>query len=324
MIDARSRFAPASPDVLPGWVQRTLPLTPDGADIDPVATLVQREDSPVKDSRRAALYVHGFVDYFFQVHHAQTWEDAGFAFYALDLRDYGRSIRKGRQPNWILDLATYDEEISAAITHLRQTHDEVILIGHSTGGLITSLYADRHPLLISGLVLNSPWLDLNEPWMLRRLGAPLMRTFGHLVPHMPISSLGSGYGHSIHSSTGGDWDYNLDWKPLDGFGVFAGWLATVLKGHRAVARGLNIPVPVLVATSGARGDNTHPTPHELATTDVVLSPPQMWKRARKLGPDVTVLRINGARHDLTLSTPEPRERFARQLTAWLAARFPEQ
>src|SRR5699024_8332116 len=135
------------------------------------------------------------------------------AFHALDLRDYGRSIRPGRRPNWALDLDVYDEEISAALRWRGGEYGEVVLVGHSTGGLIVSLYASRHPGGISGVVLNSPWLDLNEPWFVRRVVAPVLRRVGHLVPSLPVSDLGSGYGHSIHSSTGGEWDYDLAWKP---------------------------------------------------------------------------------------------------------------
>lgn len=324
MDDAAPRFSAPAPDVLPGWSARTLPLRPDGLSSDPVATLVHRQGAAPASGRpaRAALYIHGFVDYFFQTHHARTWEEAGFAFHALDLRDYGRSIRPGRLPNRALDLAVYDEEISHAIAWLRASYDEVVLVGHSTGGLIVSLYAADHPGEVAGVVLNSPWLDLNEPWPVRRLAAPLVRRFGHLVPNLPISDLGSGYGHSLHTSTGGDWNYDLEWKPLDGFGVFAGWLAAILRGHHRVARGLGITVPVFMATSGARGDNNTPTPFELAHTDVVLSPVQMWHRAARLGRDVTVVRINGGRHDLTLSAEGPRKLFAAELSAWLASRFP--
>lgn len=324
MTQLVDRFSSPVPDVLAGWVARTLPLAPDGASPDPVATLVHRKHVEQDEQRsRAVLYVHGFVDYFFQTHHAQTWEAAGFDFYALDLRDYGRSIQAGRQPNWILDLHAYDEEISVSLEYLRGTYDEVLIEGHSTGGLIVALYASRYAGAVDGVVLNAPWLDLNEPWAVRTLVAPLVRTFGHLVPRMPISNLGANYGRSLHVSTGGEWEYELGWKPLDGFGVYAGWLAAVLKGHRAVKHGLGIDAPVLMATSGARGDNKKPTALELASTDVVLSPPQMWNLASKLGRDVTTVRIAGGRHDLTLSRKEPRERFAAELSAWLGARFPE-
>ena len=48
------------------WLARTIPLRPDRVTartgIPPVATLVRRDEPP---RRRAVLYVHGFVDYFF-------------------------------------------------------------------------------------------------------------------------------------------------------------------------------------------------------------------------------------------------------------------
>lgn len=322
MSDVTSRFSPATDDVLPGWVRRTLQLAADGESPDPVATLVHPKDPDQRSSSRAALYLHGFVDYFFQTNHAQVWEESGFSFYALDLRDYGRSIRPGREPNWVLDLETYDEEISAAITHLHQLHDEVVIVGHSTGGLIASLYAHRNPLLLSGVVLNSPWVDLNEPWLVRRVAAPVVRWFGRLIPNIPIAELGSRYGRSLHISTGGMWEYNLEWKPLEGFGIRSGWLAAVLRGHHEVAQGLNIPMPVFMATSGRRGDNLLPTAEELENTDVVLSPPQMWRLASRLGRDVTVVRVNGGRHDLALSKEKARDRYHAELAAWLTERFP--
>ena len=55
-----------------------------------VATLVRlRAAAP---TRRAVLYLHGFVDYFFQTHLAEFFTERGYDFYALDLRKYGRSL----------------------------------------------------------------------------------------------------------------------------------------------------------------------------------------------------------------------------------------
>ncbi|QGH68322.1 alpha/beta hydrolase [Pseudactinotalea sp. HY158] len=319
----------ARPDVLgEDWARRTIRLAPDGADEPPVATLVHRAEHRAGDragrprASCAVLYVHGFVDYFFQVHHARTWERAGYDFFALDLRDYGRSIRPGRRPNWITDLGAYDEELDAALGWIRSAgYAHVLLAGHSTGGLVASLYAHDHPRGVDGLVLNSPWLDLNEPWPVRHVASPLICAIAPVAPLLPLRPLGRAYGESLHISTGGEWDYNLNWKPLEGFGVAAGWFRAIRRGHARIRRGLSIDVPVLVATSGARGSNTDPTPADLDGTDTVLSPPQMWRRARGLGRDVTVVRIAGGRHDLTLSRPRARNRFDRQLTGWLAGRF---
>ena len=110
------------PDVLgEPFEQLTLPLTPDGEG-EVVATLV-RYSPPLRTSTSTAarrptrdvLYVHGWSDYFFQTELARFWHDQGARFYALDLRKYGRSLRPGQTPGFVDDLATYDEDIEAAL-----------------------------------------------------------------------------------------------------------------------------------------------------------------------------------------------------------------
>jgi len=43
---------------------------------------------------RVLLYVHGWSDYFFQTELARYWHAQGAAFYALDLRKFGRSLQE--------------------------------------------------------------------------------------------------------------------------------------------------------------------------------------------------------------------------------------
>src|SRR5215217_4936773 len=61
----------------PGYDVRSLPLRPDDEG-QVVATLVR--SAVPGGSRRAVLYVHGFVDYFFQTNLAEAWREAGFDF----------------------------------------------------------------------------------------------------------------------------------------------------------------------------------------------------------------------------------------------------
>ncbi|GAB2971528.1 MAG TPA: alpha/beta hydrolase [Actinotalea caeni] len=308
------------PDVLDGWVARTLELEPD-AHGRGVATLVHRPDAGSRP--RAMVYLHGFVDYFFQTHHAEEWAAHGYDVYALDLRDYGRSIRPGRTPNWITDLRDYDEEIDAALALVRaQGHDVVVLDGHSTGGLIASLYVHDHPGSVDALVLNSPWFDLNASWFDRVVSTRVIDRLGVWRPTAQVASLGEPYGRSLHTSTGGEWDYDLAWKPHEGFPVLAGWLRAIRRGHARLARGLAITVPVLVATSGRSGHRKRPTPQDLAGSDVVLDVRHMWARAPLLGPHVRVLRVPGGRHDLTLSEPPVRQRYSALLFDWLERALP--
>ena len=110
------------------------PAPGEPADVELVATLVRR--MPANRSRAAALYVHGWNDYFFQTHLADNLADLGYDFYALDLRRFGRSLRRGHLRGFITDLDDYALELDAAADLIAEDHDELVLIGHSTGGLI--------------------------------------------------------------------------------------------------------------------------------------------------------------------------------------------
>ena len=65
------------------------------------------------------LYVHGFVDYFFQTHLAEFFTARGYDFYALDLRKYGRSLLDHQTPNFCRDMSEYFPEIDAAVRIIR-------------------------------------------------------------------------------------------------------------------------------------------------------------------------------------------------------------
>lgn len=317
------------PDLLgPGWEARTLALRPDGQGDDAVATLVRRtvrpEDPPV---RGAVLHVHGYVDYFFHTHVGDALAAAGWAFAAVDLRDHGRSIRAGRLANYTDELAVHAEELDRAVRVLREEegHDHVVVMGHSTGGLLVSLWAHARRDRRGGppadaLVLDSPWFDLNRGWWHRVVTTRLNRVVARVAPHAVVGELGRTYGDWLLAPDGGGWTYDRRWKPEAGFGVRSAWLATVRRGHDAVARGLDVPVPVLVCTSDASGpaDRSHDA---VDRTDSVLDVRHMWDRAPGLGADVTVVRIPGGVHDLALSRPGPREHYLRTVTDWLDRRI---
>lgn len=309
----------AVPDVLGGdWVQRTLHLRPD--DQGPaVATLVHRRDAGADRTRPAVLYVHGFVDYFFQTHVADALAARGYDLYAVDLRDYGRSIRPGREPNDTRSLATYAEELDAAVGLVRAEHDQVVLLGHSTGGLIAALWAHhrRGRGLVDAVVLNSPWLDLRGSVLERTaLTWLLVHVVGVVAPRLVVSHLGPHYGQALHAGSGGEWTYDLAWKPHGGFPVRAGFVRAVRRGHAEVARGLSIDVPVLVLACDASGpdDRWH---DGLLTTDSVLDPADMRRLAPRLGPDVTSVEVAGGAHDLALSPLPARTRYLDEVTGWL-------
>ncbi len=311
-----------TPDVLgDGFEARLLPLADD--DEGPVvATLVRYVPDPTLRPARAVLYVHGWSDYFFQAPLAQYWHGLGAAFYALDLRKYGRSLRPHQTPGYVEDLRTYDEEIAAALRRVRTELGPVariVLMGHSTGGLTLSLWAARHPGTVSGLVLNSPWLELQGSAVARHVSAPAIHQIARFQPRAPLPNIDPGYyARTIAAATGGEWTVDERWRPTPSFPVRAGWLRAVLAGHATVARGLAIGVPVLTALSSRTLISPRWT-DDMRSADVVLDTEAIARRTVHLGPVSTLVRIPGGMHDLTLSARPARERFYAEVTRWLTA-----
>jgi len=300
------------------------PAPGEPADVELVATLVHRIPTRAEPApRRAVLYLHGWNDYFFQTHLADHLADLGFDFYALDLRRYGRSLRPGQLRGFITDLDDYDVELDQAVSIIAAKHEELVLMGHSTGGLVAALWAARHPGRFDALVLNSPWLDLQGSAIVRTLGVPVIDALGTRAPTsaLRLPDLGF-YARTLHSTLGGEWDYNLELKSTPSPPVRVGWLRAILLGHQRVAAGLDITAPVLLLASA--GTDFSRRWHEgLRIVDTVLDVEQIAARSVRLGRHVTVVRIPEGMHDLLLSASHVREsaleEIGRFLTAYLGA-----
>ncbi len=312
-----------SPDFLGGYETTELalpgaePAPGEPDDVDLVATLI-RKSGPRMGSR-AVLYIHGWNDYFFQAHVADYLTDLGYDFYALELRRYGRSIRPGQLRGFIANLDDYSLELDAAADLIAADHDRLMLMGHSTGGLIAALWAARNADRLEGMILNSPWLDLQGSAIVRALGAPVIDVLGSRAPTSIIRVPDLGFtARSLHISLGGEWDYDLTLKSRPSPPIRTGWLRAVLLGHQRVAAGLGIGVPILVLAS-ARTEFARRWHEGLRVVDSVLDVEQTAARAVRLGPHVTVVRIPDGLHDLTLSAPRVREQALDEIGRFVEA-----
>jgi alpha-beta hydrolase superfamily lysophospholipase len=314
------------PDVLPGYWQQTLPLgaDPDGEG-DLVATLVRAGDRKPAASH-AVLLVHGFTDYFFHTEVADAFIKRDFAFYALDLHKCGRSRREGQTPHFTTDLSRYDAELDRALDIIAAATGgaKVLVYGHSAGGLIVSLWLDRlrrrgatAAKHVNGLVLNSPWLDLQGPAILRTVGTAAIGAVSRfrtkLVARSPTEG---GYGTSLHRDYHGEFDYDLDWKPVGGFPVTFGWINAIRRGHARLHRGLDVGVPNLILRSD-HSVREVPDPELIQRGDAVLDVAQIARWAGCIGNRTTVVPIVDAKHDVFLSLPEPRRAAFHELGTWL-------
>ncbi|MFN3866568.1 MAG: alpha/beta hydrolase [Demequina sp.] len=292
-------------DVLAGYEQAPIPP----------ATLVRRRAQPERP-RAIALHVHGYNDHFFQPHMADAFAAAGCVFYAVDMRRAWRSIRPGERAHHIADIAELGLDITAAVQAATADAGElpVIVHAHSTGGLAAAVWAHRTPSPnLAGVILNSPLFGLRLPrWKQMAIyGMPTLSRFRAEQVVVPAPSH-----YTAQLIAEGRWPFDPAWKKPGGQPATAGWLGATLRARRAVARGLDIQVPVLVARSDSSGPDRPDNPLR-QSQDVVVDTDAIAAFAPGLGPDVEQLVVEGGIHDLSLSADGPRAQYLDAVTAFV-------
>ncbi|MGL4173840.1 MAG: alpha/beta hydrolase [Actinomycetota bacterium] len=318
-------------DVLgPEYTTRILHLGKD--EYGPITATLVRHVPSADQMRGAVLWVHGWTDYFFHTHVAEHFADRGFAFYALDLRGHGRSLRPGEPPNYVPQLADYFADFDAAVHLIRADGNRrLVVLAHSTGGLTAALWAHHAGQRKGGqsevgpdarpspdvLILNSPWLGF-QGTRIKQLSTPsIAAVLARVRPQTILPRRGGVYGDSLLAHRHGEWTFNEEWKPHGGYPVRADWLHAILRGQAAVHRGLTIQVPILVLRGSRSLLNTRTWTPNAMTSDTVLDVGHMSQWAPALGPDVTVTTVNDAMHDVYLSTPDVRAQAFAITDRWL-------
>lgn len=310
----------------PGWVPDILG---DGFEMKYIAhpddysgavrsSVIRKKASP--SNGMAIIYVHGFSDYFFQAEMADMFVDHGYGFYAVDLRKYGRSLLPGQHMFQVRDLHEYFADINACVDEVRADGiSSAILLGHSTGGLTSSLYMSESPSpIIRGLMLNSPFLDWNMPGWMKRAAIPAVSALGRMLPGCPVKQKSDdGYARTLSADLEGEWSYRRDWKPDVLPDPDAGWIRAIQTAQRQLRRGqIHVPVLLMHSSESVRQSDGREKYHR---ADAILDVETISHYGRKLGADVTEVSFAGGLHDLVLSRPEIRRQVYDTMLNWIAA-----
>lgn len=311
-----------------------------GAEIERSPEPEGRKTNP-RNPAFAFLAVHGWNDYFYQTELARYVDSIGGAFYAVDLRKYGRSLREGQTFGYIRDFDEYDDELHICrdlIYGELGPKIPLVLYGHSTGGLACALWADRHPGAADGLVLNSPWLEYHGSTGMRQAGAPVVEILARTSPTFVLPTAEDDFyqraltawrpnpdAEAVPGHEGSDdpfwttgWNPKPEFRTGSGAPVRPGWLSAVLNGHTRVAAGLDVECPILVLTS-ARSLTGNTWSEDFRAVDSVLDVKQIWKRVPELGSHTTLVKLDDAVHDVTFSRREVRERAFEEIGRFLRA-----
>lgn len=307
------------PDILGDKYEMKYVNMPDDYSGKVRSTIIRKKSNC--DSKKAVLYVHGYNDYFFQKEMGDRFVDSCYNFYAVDLRKYGRSLLPGQRPFEVCDISEYFADLDSAMnTIVKDGNKSIILIGHSTGGLTISYYlakgmGKKYP--VKGLVLNSPFLDMNLSPFQENILIPLVGIYSKLSKNTEISQGDSrGYAESLLKKYHGEWEYNTDWKKEVSPDVTTGWLAAIYNAQKYMQKGTDIKVPILLMHSDKTvwGDDWTP---KFNSADVVLDVRDIVKYGRKLGGNIHELNVKGGVHDLVLSRKPVRNALYNSMFNWL-------
>lgn len=291
-----------------------------------IATLIHRAatgvppriDATILDTAKKPpiLLMHGWSDYVFDRDLMEHLGRRGHDIWGLDLRKHGRSLRPGQTATEVDHLNRYDQEIWAAL-HAIGPDRPPVMLAHSTGGLTATLWAQRHPGTVAGLALNSPWLEMHLGPVARSLAEAPVRLIADRLRERPILPAGSEhYARATHRDFGGSYDYDLTLKPPGGHRLPADTLSAIIDGQHRLAAAGPLSIPVLVMHS-ARSRIGPRFVEEMRRADSVLDVRALARAAARLGPDVQIEAIEGARHDVFLSDADARARSIAILDDWL-------
>ena len=282
------------------------------------ATFISADSNTYK--RPVVLYIHGFIDYFFHPHVSRFLDENGYDFCALELRKYGHALMTHQHPNYCKSITEYFEEVDRSILKIREINsEEIILMGHSTGGLVSSAYLNSgtERVQVSALVLNSPFLDVNMPSMVRAILKPISGWIGGISPYLKLDGmLPPIYPSSIHEDHEGEWSFDKALKPIEGFPVYFKWSRAIMNAQDELKVNSHIKQPVLLMHSH---DSYLPKKHEprVMKSDIVLNVAHMKAFGPGLGDNVTMVEIQDGIHDLFLSPKPVRENALNEMIVWL-------
>lgn len=265
------------------------------------------------NNHKSIIWVHGFNDYFFHFHISNTLIEKGYNIFSINLRNY----RDKEKLFYIDDLNKYIEDIEYLIEYINKNFNstEILLYGHSMGGLICTIFCkkSKYKNNIQGLILNSPFFSFNQNIIESFFINYLIFYLGYFIPKLQVKYFDSEYKNYNSFEILTRFFFEEKFKLTGHPAIYAGWIRTIIENQLIIQNNfLNISIPIIVFHS-----NKTITENEQKKGDCVLNIEDIKKYSLNLGNNLTICEIKDGIHDIFCSEEKPLKNAIQKLTNWL-------
>ena len=216
--------------------------------------------------KACVVIVHGMAE-FWPKYHEYAWNlyRAGFKVFFMELRGHGYSEGKCKDPNliYIDNYNTYAEDLKIFMDKIVEKESEglvKLMIAHSMGGAIGTLFLEKHPDYFKAAILSSPMMKMKAGNMspalvlILRIYAKIFRKEKSLAPNQKRFNPNTPLEKSSAKSKP-RFEYQLNLRRKDDHyqacGATFGWALASLKVHDDIMRHASkIHIPITIMTAG--------------------------------------------------------------------------
>lgn len=218
-------------------------------------------------AKAAIVLVHGFSENFYK--YRETIFDLynqGYTVFAYNQRGHGYSrLIEDQAPVHVDDFQNYVDDLHELVLQkVKPLNIPVVILAHSMGGAVGSLYAETYPDDLDALVLSAPMLGMKTDgfplWAARSLsflGAHLglSESFapGQTPPQNNWSFEEANTQSKVRWEDYRDFSYHPDWQDLRRGGATYGWVNAALSATNRLMQAeqiAKISKPVLLFQAG--------------------------------------------------------------------------